>query len=81
MPRSFVRRRVEASLAEGDRLASIRMLAARDPALAKRVVFISGGGFTPETSEYVAQLDNRLLGKPFDLRELRGVVAEMVAGA
>lgn len=80
MPRSFVRRRVEASLAESDRLASIRMLAARDPALAKRVVSISGGGLTAATSDYVARLDNRQFGKPFDLRELRGVVAEMVTG-
>ncbi len=62
-------------------LALHAWLAARDPALAKRVVFISGGGFTPETSDYVARLDNRQLGKPFDLRELRGVVADMVAGA
>ena len=62
-------------------LALHAWLAARNPALAKRVVFISGGGFTPETSDYVARLDNRQLGKPFDLRELRGVVAGMVAGA
>ena len=62
-------------------LALHAWVAARNPALAERMVFMSGGGLAPETSDYVARLDNRKLSKPFDLRELRGLVAEIVAGA
>ena len=56
-------------------------LAARHPALARRVVFVSGGAFTPEASEYLESVENRQLGKPFEVRELQALVAEMVERA
>ncbi len=56
-------------------------LAARHPALARRVVFVSGGAFTPEASEYLESVENRQLGKPFEVRELQSLVAEMVERA
>ena len=49
------------------------------PALARRVVFVSGGAFTPNASAYLESVDNLELGKPVEPTELRMVVAKFVA--
>ncbi len=52
-----------------------RELASRHPELAARVVFITGGAFTPEATAFLRQTGNPLLEKPFDLPRLRELVA------
>jgi PAS domain S-box-containing protein len=52
-----------------------RELAGRFPELARRVVFITGGAFTPETRAFLREVGNPVLEKPFDLRRLRSIVA------
>lgn len=49
------------------------------PALARRVVFVSGGAFTPSASAYLESVDNLELHKPVDPAELRTVAARFVA--
>lgn len=40
------------------------------PQLLKRLVFISGGAFTPETTHFLEMLEAPLIRKPFQLQEL-----------
>jgi PAS domain S-box-containing protein len=51
------------------------------PALAERVVFITGGAFTPGAAEYLARTRNLLIEKPFDTRGFRKLVGELVLAA
>jgi two-component system cell cycle sensor histidine kinase/response regulator CckA len=50
---------------------------ARDPELARRFVFMTGGAFTPRAREFVAQVPNVTLEKPFD----KSMVLSAVEGA
>ena len=50
-------------------------LVTRHPELSARVVFITGGIFTPKAAEYLAAVDNLQVQKPFDVSELRELVA------
>ncbi|MEJ7733505.1 MAG: ATP-binding protein [Polyangiaceae bacterium] len=45
------------------------------PSLAKRVVFMTGGAFTPETQAFLEEAPNARVLKPFDLGELRTLVS------
>ena len=45
------------------------------PSLAKRVVFMTGGAFTPETQAFLEEAPNARVLKPFDLAELRTLVS------
>jgi PAS domain S-box-containing protein len=56
-------------------------LVAQGSRLARRVVFISGGAFTPSASDYVARVGNLQVEKPFEPSTLRKLVSEMVAAA
>ena len=58
-----------------------RWLAGRDPALAEQVVFISGGAFTPGASQYLAEVRNLRLEKPFDTASLKRLASELVLAA
>jgi len=49
-------------------------LADARPALARRVVFVSGGAFTEATRRFLASIDNPSLDKPFDAPALREMV-------
>jgi PAS domain S-box-containing protein len=40
------------------------------PELAPRVVFLTGGAFTPASREFMKRVPNRCLGKPFDMDAL-----------
>jgi PAS domain S-box-containing protein len=55
-----------------------RWLVDFDPELAKRVVFMTGGAFTPETKAYLDGILNRQVDKPFDADRLRAIVDETV---
>ena len=50
-------------------------LAECEPALADRIVFITGGAFTPRATEFVAQTSNVCLEKPLRVDELRELVS------
>jgi CheY-like chemotaxis protein len=56
-------------------------LAATHPTVAERVVFLSGGAFTPKAASYIASVSNRRLDKPFASAELKQLVADLVAAA
>jgi CheY-like chemotaxis protein len=53
-------------------------LAARQPALAERVVFVTGGAFTPKATAYLAGIANLKLEKPVEGAALKRLVAELV---
>jgi CheY-like chemotaxis protein len=45
-------------------------LLATNPQLAERVVFMTGGAFTPRAAEFLATVANPTLGKPFSRDDL-----------
>ncbi len=51
-----------------------RRVAAVHPGLEKRIVFITGGTFSPELDEFLATTPNRLLAKPFQLDDVIAAV-------
>ena len=54
-----------------------REVAWRRPQLSERIVFLSGGAFSPDVAEYVDALPRwRLVTKPFELERLRALVDE-----
>ncbi len=56
-------------------------LAANHPALARRVIFMSGGAFAPDAQRYLARTGLPLLDKPFDRPAVQRVLAEVVRAA
>ncbi|NVJ20372.1 MULTISPECIES: hybrid sensor histidine kinase/response regulator [Myxococcus] len=44
------------------------------PGLHDRIVFISGGAFTPETKRFLQEVRNPVLAKPFEAQHLRDMV-------
>jgi PAS domain S-box-containing protein len=46
--------------------------------LQSRVVFFTGGAFTPQAQEFLETNPNRRLVKPFEVRELRALVNDMI---
>jgi signal transduction histidine kinase/CheY-like chemotaxis protein len=61
-----------------DGAAFYRELRKRNPALARRIVFVSGGIFDVQTAEFVESLPNLQLDKPLDLAELRALVSDRI---
>ena len=53
-------------------------LDAAHPELAQRMVFISGGTFTPRAAEFVQKIGDRLLEKPFSVRKVKSMLEKMV---
>jgi two-component system cell cycle sensor histidine kinase/response regulator CckA len=53
----------------------------RYPVLAEKVVFFTGGAFTPKANEYLAKVRNQTFEKPFDTVRLQKAVAELVRKA
>ncbi len=43
-----------------------------------RIVFVTGGAFSPVIREFLSQVPNLHLEKPFTLRQVRGAVAELL---
>jgi PAS domain S-box-containing protein len=56
-------------------------LVPRNPALADRVVFFTGGAFTPKANEYLTRVGNQRFEKPFDTARLQKAVVELVRKA
>jgi CheY-like chemotaxis protein len=55
-------------------------ISARMPALAARMVFITGGAFTDAATEFLRTTPNGWIEKPFDPRRLREAVERAIAG-
>jgi PAS domain S-box-containing protein len=51
-------------------------VARRQPGLEQRFVFMTGGAFTPRATEFLAQVKNRRLEKPFETSVLKATVAQ-----
>jgi two-component system, cell cycle sensor histidine kinase and response regulator CckA len=51
-----------------------RELAQKRPGVESRLVFMTGGAFTPRAAEFLASVDNARLEKPFDLARMRSLV-------
>jgi PAS domain S-box-containing protein len=51
-----------------------RRIAAVHPGLERRIIFITGGTFSPELDEFLAMTPNRLLAKPFQLDDVIAAV-------
>ncbi len=50
------------------------------PEQASRMIFVTGGAFTPRAIEFLDTVTNLRLDKPFDLRNLRALVRDLLAG-
>jgi PAS domain S-box-containing protein len=48
------------------------------PELAKKIVFVTGGAFTPKAADYLAAAGNPRIDKPFNAVELKARVAELL---
>jgi CheY-like chemotaxis protein len=53
-------------------------LAAEHPAAAERMVFLSGGTFSPLLQEFVDRMPGRHIAKPFSADDLRQAVARQL---
>ena len=49
------------------------------PAVLERIVFMTGGAFTDEAREFIANVPNPCLEKPFEMDEIRALLARMSA--
>ena len=54
-----------------------RELKRHRPGLENRLVFMTGGAFTPRAAEFLALVSNRRIEKPFDLSQVRRLVREL----
>ena len=50
-------------------------VARRHPGVERRFIFMTGGAFTPRATEFLAQVSNRRLEKPFETAVLKAAVA------
>jgi CheY-like chemotaxis protein len=50
-------------------------LAKTDPGTAAEIIFMTGGAFSPGALDFLEHMPNQLVEKPFDLRELRAIIA------
>jgi CheY-like chemotaxis protein/anti-sigma regulatory factor (Ser/Thr protein kinase) len=53
-------------------------LQAEAPALAKRVIFLTGGAFTTGARDFLEKTPARTVEKPFDLKSIRALVTELL---
>jgi PAS domain S-box-containing protein len=58
-----------------------QVLSGSSPELAERMVFLTGGAFTPVAREFLGRVRNRRMDKPFSSQELRDVVQALLAAA
>jgi FixJ family two-component response regulator len=56
------------------------MVAERWPQLSTRLVFMTGGAFTPGTVEFMERAPTRVLSKPFKIDQLKRLVRERMRG-
>jgi CheY-like chemotaxis protein len=55
-------------------------LSSADQESARKVVFLSGGAFTEDSQEFLAQVPNPTVAKPFDSEKLLGLIRSMTTG-
>jgi len=55
-----------------------KWVADKHPRLGKHFVFITGGAFTPRSRDYLRQVDNIRLEKPFDVASFKKIVNDQV---
>jgi CheY-like chemotaxis protein len=55
--------------------------ATHHPTLAQRIVFVTGGAFTPTASEYVTRVGNLRLDKPYEAAKLRRIISDLIVSA
>jgi PAS domain S-box-containing protein len=48
------------------------------PEMASRIIFITGGAFTPKAREFLERVPNQHVEKPFDARNLRALVRDLL---
>jgi DNA-binding NtrC family response regulator len=53
-------------------------VAHRFPDVAGRVVFVSGGAFTPAAKAFLDRVANERIGKPFDPQYVRAIVQRYI---
>jgi PAS domain S-box-containing protein len=58
-----------------------QVLSGHSSELAGRMVFLTGGAFTPVAREFLARVRNRRMDKPFSSQELRALVQGLLAAA
>jgi PAS domain S-box-containing protein len=51
------------------------------PAHVPRVVFVSGGAYTPAAAEFIERVPNTCVRKPFEAGTIRSVVRQMLSGS
>ncbi|WP_224363577.1 ATP-binding protein [Hyalangium versicolor] len=51
----------------------------RNPALARRFIFMTGGGFTPRAREFLASGQHRVLDKPFGKKDVQRMMIEVLS--
>jgi hypothetical protein len=49
--------------------------------LARRLVFVTGGAFTPRARDYLSKVDNIRLDKPFDATNFKKIVGSVIREA
>ena len=49
-----------------------------DPAIAERIVFVTGGAFTESARRFLDATPNPHIEKPFDLKTLRNLVNDLI---
>ena len=49
------------------------------PSLTDKIIFVTGGAFTPSAREFLTRIENQVLNKPFNLAQLKQAVADMVS--
>jgi PAS domain S-box-containing protein len=55
-----------------------RNVATTHPKIASRVVFVTGGAFTPEANDFLDRVGNERVDKPFDSNQLRDLIQKFV---
>ena len=55
-----------------------RELAKRSPSDAARIVFVTGGTFTPDAREFLESVSNQRVEKPFTPKTMREIVQKFV---
>ncbi len=72
---------IDVMMAHTSGMELYQWLARRNPALARRAAFLTGGAFTPEAGEFLRLVENPKVSKPFELADLRALVRDMVTAA
>jgi DNA-binding NtrC family response regulator len=57
-------------------VSGMAFFASLDPEHKARVVFLTGGAFTPASRDFLASVPNRCVEKPFPVESLRQIVRE-----